>query len=137
MDFEAVSQFAMGNHSAWGFIKETEAGSRILQFHQDKPLVLPFLALLPFLFIALFRFYTVSPVVLTYNDNPVMLKLFDRKTGKTATEDYIEYLARKVPSLMDRHAAFRPSLWMTSGHLQTAYAAYKGFENKYIIPYQR
>lgn len=135
MDYETVSQFVMGNHHAWGFMNETDAGARILQFHQDKPLVIPLIALLPFLFIALFRLYTVSPVVLTYNDAPATLALHDSVTGKTSSEDYIEYIKRKVPSLT--RGSFRPTLWMTSGHLQTAYAAYKGFENKYIIDYQR
>ncbi|KAF9997496.1 hypothetical protein BGZ65_006926 [Modicella reniformis] len=133
MDLKTVSQFLMGNHPSWDFLNNTETGSHIVQFHQEKPLVIPLLTFLPF-FLVLFRLYTVSPVALTHNETPVLIKLHDSKTGKDSTEDFIEYMRRKVPSL---RVAFKPSLWMTNGHLQTAYAAFKGFENQYIIPYHR
>ncbi|KAG0052487.1 hypothetical protein BGZ83_002517 [Gryganskiella cystojenkinii] len=83
--------------------------------------------------------YNTSTVNLTYNKNPVSIKLYNKHSGQTRNENLIEYIKRKCPSLSDptRGALFRPTLWMTSGHLQTAYAAYRDFDEVYIIPYDR
>ncbi|KAI1294368.1 hypothetical protein EDD11_008136 [Mortierella claussenii] len=139
MDMESVSQILLGNHPTWEFLNSTEAGSKILLHHQEKPLVIPLLVLLPFLLTALFRMYTASPVVLSYSTKPVSISLYDDKTGKMHKENFIDYIKRKCPSLVDRSkgAVFKPTLWMTSGHLQTAYAAYTNFEKRYVIKYQR
>ncbi|KAF9993508.1 hypothetical protein BGZ80_002293 [Entomortierella chlamydospora] len=139
MDMETVSQFLLGNHPSWEFLNSTEAGSRILQQHRENPLVVPLLALLPFLFMALFRFYSTSPVVLSYNDNPVSIRLYNKKNGRIRSENFVEYIKSRCPSLFDptKRAAFKPTLWMTNGHLQTAYAAFVGFENVYRIDYER
>ncbi|KAF9107426.1 hypothetical protein BGX27_008763 [Mortierella sp. AM989] len=138
MDMETVSQILLGNHPSWEFLNNTETSSRILQHHREKPLVLPLLALLPFFLTALFRFYTISPVVLSYNKSPVQIKIYNKKTGKVQSENFIEYVREKCPSLFDpAKAVFKPTLWMTGGHLQTAYAAYRSYKNLYRIDYQR
>ncbi|KAI8596647.1 Alpha/Beta hydrolase protein [Dissophora ornata] len=139
MDMETVSQFLLGNHPSWEFLNSTETGSRILFHHQEKPLVIPLLILLPFLLTGLFRYYTASPVVLSYSKDPVRIRLHDRKTGSTTSENFIDYIKRTCPTLTDpsKGAVFKPTLWMTSGHFQTAYAAYRNFEHKYIINYER
>ncbi|KAF9906492.1 hypothetical protein BX616_000713 [Lobosporangium transversale] len=139
MDLETVQQFVLGQHPTWEVLNNTETGAKILVYHQEKPLVIPLLILLPFLLIALFRMYTNSPVVLSYNKKPVSINLYDPKTGKMYQENYIDYIKRKCPSLVDRSkgAVFKPTLWMTSGHLQTAYAAYINFTTRYLIDYQR
>ena len=139
MDMETVSQLLLGSHPALGFLNGTDAGARLLKSHQEKPLIIPLLALLPFLLFSLFRLYTDSPVALHYNKNPATIKLHNKHSGKTREENLIDYIKRKCPSLSDptRGALFRPTLWMTSGHLQTAYAAYRDFDEVYIIPYDR
>ncbi|KAF9910451.1 hypothetical protein EC991_006502 [Linnemannia zychae] len=142
MDMETVSQILMGHHQpSWDFFNATHAaGSRFLALNQnDGSLVLPLLFLLPFLLFSLFRHYSNSPVVLTYNDDPASIRLFNQRTGKEQTENLIDYIRKKCPSLSDpsKGAMFRPTLWMTSGHLQTAYAAYRDFNSVYKIPYER
>ncbi|KAG0298651.1 hypothetical protein BGZ98_000128 [Dissophora globulifera] len=139
MDMEKVQQFLLGTHPTWKFLNDTETGSRILLQHQEKPLVLPLLVLLPFLLGGLFRYYTASPVVLTYNKNPVQIRLVNKKTGKASSENLIEYIKRTCPTLTDpsKGAVFKPSLWMTNGHIQTAYAAYRDYDNQYVIDYER
>ncbi|KAF9199957.1 hypothetical protein BGZ49_009876 [Haplosporangium sp. Z 27] len=136
---ETVSQILLGNHPSWEFLNGTETGSRILQQHREKPLVLPLLALLPVFLVALFRFYSISPVVLSYSKSPVSVKLYNKKTGKVETESFVDYIKAKCPSLYDpiNGAVFKPTLWMTNGHFQTAYAAFVGFEKLYRIDYQR
>ncbi|KAF9434208.1 hypothetical protein BGZ76_008377 [Entomortierella beljakovae] len=138
MDMETVSQILFGNHPSLEFLNSSETGSRILQSHRDKPLVIPLLIVLPFLLTALFRYYSYSPVVLSYHPKTVSLKVYNKKTGKVQSENFIEYIRGKCPSLFDpKKAVFKPTLWMTNGHLQTAYAAFVGFENQYNIDYQR
>ncbi|KAG0214926.1 hypothetical protein BGX28_001132 [Mortierella sp. GBA30] len=139
MDMETVSQFLLGNHPAWDFLKLTPSGHQILLHYQTKPLVLPLLALLPFLLVSLFRHYTASPVVMHHGKHSTSIDIYDKKTGKTTSENLFDYIKRKCPSLSDpsRGALFKPTLWMTSGHLQTAYAAYVNFENKHLVQYER
>ncbi|KAG0378661.1 hypothetical protein BGX24_003186 [Mortierella sp. AD032] len=142
MDMETVSQILMGHHQpSWDFFNATHAaGSRFLALgRNDGALVLPLMVLLPFLLFSLFRHYSNSAVVLTYNDDPASIRLFNQRTGKEQTENLIDYLLKKCPSLSDpsKGAMFRPTLWMTSGHLQTAYAAYRDFNSAYKIPYER
>ncbi|KAF9426930.1 hypothetical protein BGZ94_005782 [Podila epigama] len=110
----------------------------LLKEHQDKPLLVPLLVLLPFLLGWLFRYYSTSPVVLLHNRNPASIRLYNPRTGKTRTENLMDYVKRKCPSLSDpSRAVFRPTLWMTNGHLQTAYAAYRDYNSRYIINYDR
>ncbi|KAG0219800.1 hypothetical protein BGX33_000642 [Mortierella sp. NVP41] len=142
MDMETVSQILMGHHQpSWDFFNTTHAaGSRFLALDQmDRSLVLPLLILLPFLLFSLFRHYTNSAVELTYNSDPASIRLFDQRTGKEQTENLIDYILKKCPSLSDpsKGALFRPTLWMTSGHFQTAYAAFRDFNSVYNIPYER
>ncbi|KAF9188504.1 hypothetical protein BGZ51_000541 [Haplosporangium sp. Z 767] len=139
MDMETVSQFLLGNHPTWDFLKVNPVGARILLTHQDKPWILLHLILLPVLLVSLFHYFVASPVVLTYGKNNASIKVFDKETGKTKSENLVDYIKRKCPSLSNpaRGALFHPTLWMTSGHLQTAYAAYVNFENTYHISYQR
>jgi hypothetical protein len=136
---ETVSQFLLGNHPTWDFLKITPTGTQILSSHQDKPLVLPLLCLLPVLLVSLFRQYTASPVVLHHGKHSASINVHDPKTGKTTKEDLMHYIKRKCPSLSDpsRSAVFRPTLWLANGHLQTALAAYVNFEHTYRIDYER
>ncbi|KAF9141485.1 hypothetical protein BGX30_004703 [Mortierella sp. GBA39] len=145
MDMETVSQILMGHQPpSWDFFNATNAAAGPLRFlaaldQNDGSFVLPLLILLPFLVVSLFRHYTNSPVVLTYNDDPASIRLFNQRTGKEQTENLIDYILKKCPSLSDpaRGATFKPSMWMTSGHLQTAYAAYRDYNSIYKIPYER
>ncbi|KAH7047107.1 Alpha/Beta hydrolase protein [Linnemannia elongata] len=144
MDMETVSQILMGHQQpSWDFFNATIAAGP-LRFlaaldQNDGSLVLPLLVLLPFLLVSLFRHYTNSAVVLTYNDDPASIRLFNQRTGKEQTENLIDYILKKCPSLSDpaKGATFKPTMWMTSGHLQTAYAAYRDFNSVYKIPYER
>ncbi|KAF9937017.1 hypothetical protein BGZ67_001740 [Mortierella alpina] len=139
MDMETVSQFLLGNHPTWDFLKLTPAGTQLLTSHQDKPLILPLLVLLPVLLVSLFRQYTASPVVLHHGKSSAAINVHDPETGKTTKEDLIHYIKRKCPSLSDpsRGAVFKPTLWLANGHLQTALAAYVNFEHTYRIEYER
>ncbi|KAF9310047.1 hypothetical protein BG003_008985, partial [Podila horticola] len=87
---------------------------------------------------SLFRFYSASPVVLTHNNKSASINVYDKSTGKLKGVNLMDYVKSKCPSLSDPvHAVFKPTLWMTGGHLQTAFAAYMGFEDRYLIQYQR
>ncbi|KAG0363019.1 Alpha/Beta hydrolase protein [Gamsiella multidivaricata] len=138
MDMETVSQILMGSHPTWAFLNSTNTGSRLLLQHQEQPLITALIVLVPLVSVWLFRRYTISPVVITHNDKPVSIQVYDKGTGKSSSESLIDYIARTCPSLMDpKKAVFKPTLWMTSGHIQTAYAAYMDFASRYVIDYQR
>ncbi|KAG0235698.1 hypothetical protein BGW41_000700 [Actinomortierella wolfii] len=92
---------------------------------------------------ALLRWYTASPIKLAFHPKikprtgarGAMIDVYDPKTKKVQQEWFVDYVLRKCPSLNNH--TFWPTLWMTNGHLQTAYAAYKTFSKKYQIPYER
>lgn len=117
---------------------KSQSGSLVLTSHPDKPLLVPCLILLPFLIFSLVRLGTTSSVALTHHRDPATIRLYNPRTGKVKTADLMDYIKKKCPSLSDpARALFRPTLWMTSGHLQTAYAAYRDFGETYIINYDR
>ncbi|KAF9295137.1 hypothetical protein BGZ74_010957 [Mortierella antarctica] len=117
---------------------KSQSGSLVLASHPDKPLLVPCLVLLPFLLFSLVRLGTTSPVALTHHRDPATIRLYNPRTGKVKSADLMDYIKKKCPSLSDpARAFFRPTLWMTSGHLQTAYAAYRDFDETYIINYDR
>ncbi|KAF9922385.1 hypothetical protein FBU30_007477 [Linnemannia zychae] len=142
---DTVSQILMGHYQpSWGIFNATHAtGSRFLSLNPENTesgsLVVPFLILLPFLLFSLFRYHSNSPVVLTHNEDPALICVFNKRTGKEHSENLIDYIRKKCPSLSDsaKGATFKPTMWMTSGHLQTAYAAYRDFNSVYRIPYER
>ncbi|KAF9971290.1 hypothetical protein BGZ73_005798 [Actinomortierella ambigua] len=94
----------------------------------------------------LLRWYTRSPVKLQYHpkvhartgERGAVIDVYDAETKKVKQEWLIDYVMSKCPSLRGGPGStFWPTLWMTNGHLQTAYAAYKTFSRKYQIPYER
>ncbi|KAF9578261.1 hypothetical protein BGW38_006036, partial [Lunasporangiospora selenospora] len=120
----------------------TLGASQVLEqlksLHAGQPYLLPLLALSPVVLTSLLRYATLSPVVLNHSKKPVSIRVPCPDTGKVQQQDLIEYLRTKCPSLFDSNrAVYKPTLWMTNGHLQTAAAAYMDFEHTYVIDYER
>ncbi|KAF9919657.1 hypothetical protein FBU30_010700 [Linnemannia zychae] len=91
----------------------------------------------PIALFILYQTYAVSPVALLHNKKPVKITTYNAKTDTTESEDLVEYIKRKCPSLSGPNAVFKPTPWLASGHLQTACSAIKDFKDMYQIDYHR
>ncbi|KAG0278339.1 hypothetical protein BGZ95_004212, partial [Linnemannia exigua] len=107
----------------------------------DKPLstLVPLITIagLPLALFTLYRTYAISPVLLIHNKKPVKITTYDPTTETTQSEDMVEYIKKRCPSLYGPNAVYKPTFWLANGHLQTACSAVKGFEDVYQIDYHR
>ncbi|CAG8672151.1 16528_t:CDS:2, partial [Racocetra fulgida] len=75
-----------------------------------------------------------SPVKIYSNPETVKINVRGKETEEIKLLDYI---SEKCPSLVGKNAVYYPTLWLPSGHLQSAYAAFANFEGIHLINYER
>ncbi|KAG0369797.1 hypothetical protein BGX24_002287 [Mortierella sp. AD032] len=92
---------------------------------------------IPLALLTLYRTYAISPVLLIHSKKPVKITTYDPTTETTQSEDMVEYIKKRCPSLYGPGAVYKPTFWLANGHLQTACSAVKGFEDVYKIDYHR
>jgi uncharacterized protein len=83
------------------------------------------------------RFLFGSPVRIHSNSQTVEINVCDKTTNQINKVQLLDYIASTCPSLVGERARFYPTAWLLSGHLQTAYAAYKNFDDIHKIDYER
>jgi hypothetical protein len=116
----------------------TSGPSTVLSGILENPIVsLITIAALPVALSSLYRAYAISPVILIHNKKPAKITTYDPETKTTKSEDMVEYIKRKCPSLFGPQAVYKPTPWLANGHLQTACSAIKEFKDVYCIDYHR
>ncbi|CAG8488913.1 1534_t:CDS:2 [Paraglomus brasilianum] len=83
------------------------------------------------------RFLFGAPVRIHANPQTVDINVRDKTTNKTDKIQLLDHIASTCPSLVGESAKFYPTPWLLNGHLQTAYAAYKNFDDVHKIVYER
>ena len=77
------------------------------------------------------------PVKIFSNKETVTLNIRNNETNTIKKTKLYDYVKEKCPSLIGDQAYYYPTPWMGSGHVQTAYAAFRTFEDIHLVDYER